>query len=69
MGCLILSSKFHINKILFSLPEDIMLFGSKEEKMKWKFNKNCFISTETPNIVLHITVLTDLTFIYDRKPH
>lgn len=34
VGCLILSSNFHVNKILSSLPEDITLDGSKQEKMK-----------------------------------
>ena len=34
MGCLILSSNFHVNKILSSLPGDIMLDGSKQGKMK-----------------------------------
>lgn len=61
VGCLILSSNFHVNKILSSLPEDIMLGGSKQEKMKWEFNKKKFISTENPNIVVHINVLAGLT--------
>lgn len=44
VGCLILSSNFHVNKILSPLPEDIMLGGSKQEKMKWEFNKKFYFN-------------------------